>query len=135
MRTHPPSSFPVVNAHPSGGFTFNALVDAAAVTTATVLLSPFMVDIFALVARLGATRIRKGLVLGRASTLNFSRITNQMTEYQLVTGPPPPPFFSSGRKLNRRERGGNFLLSPASAGEVLIIPFLTGQYLLRETTF
>jgi len=35
------------------------------------------------------------------------------------------------------ERGGNFLLSPASApGEVrYIIPFLTGLYLLQETTF
>jgi len=49
---------------------------------------------------------------------------NTSTGQKLLLG---PRFWS--------ERGGNFLLSPASAGEVLIIPFLTGQYLLRETTF
>jgi len=33
------------------------------------------------------------------------------------------------------ERGGNFLLSPALVLARYIIPFLTGLYLLRETTF
>ena len=69
MSRPPPSSFPFLDALPSGVFTF----DAAAVTT--VPLSLFVVDFFALAAGgvggdegRGATTIGERSALGRTST-------------------------------------------------------------------